>query len=230
MTARSLVIGVTGNIATGKSTVLEYLRSKGALIIDADKLAHQAMAPGGPAYQEVVAAFGKEILNPDGTINRKALGQIVFADPEALRRLERILHPRVFEMVKEAIAQAPSPVVVLEAVKLLEAGLSSTLCDEIWVVTASQETQLRRLKETRGMDEAQARRIMAAQSPQAAKVNQADRVIRNDGTLEELYAQLDAIWADLQRRYPSRLGDLARRGEQDLEDRRNRGAPETSLE
>ncbi len=230
MTARSLVIGVTGNIATGKSTVLEYLRSKGALIIDADKLAHQAMAPGGPAYQEVVAAFGKEILNPDGTINRKALGQIVFADPEALRRLERILHPRVFEMVKEAIAQAPSPVVVLEAVKLLEAGLSSTLCDEIWVVTASQETQLRRLKETRGMDEAQARRIMAAQSPQAAKVNQADRVIRNDGTLEELYAQLDAIWADLQRRYPNRLGDLARRGEQDLEDRRNRGAPETSLE
>ncbi len=230
MTARSLVIGVTGNIATGKSTVLDYLRSKGALIIDADKLAHQAMAPGGPAYQEVVEAFGKEILNPDGTINRKALGQIVFADPEALRRLERILHPRVFEMVKEAIAQAPSPVVVLEAVKLLEAGLSSTLCDEIWVVTASQETQLRRLKETRGMDEAQARRIMAAQSPQAAKVNQADRVIRNDGTLEELYAQLDAIWADLQRRYPNRLGDLARRGEQDLEDRRNRGAPETSLE
>ena len=230
MTARSLVIGVTGNIATGKSTVLDYLRSKGALIIDADKLAHQAMAPGGPAYQEVVEAFGKEILNPDGTINRKALGRIVFADPEALRRLERILHPRVFEMVKEAIAQAPSPVVVLEAVKLLEAGLSSTLCDEIWVVTASQETQLRRLKETRGMDEAQARRIMAAQSPQAAKVNQADRVIRNDGTLEELYAQLDAIWADLQRRYPSRLGDLARRGEQDLEDRRNRGAPETSLE
>ena len=230
MTARSLVIGVTGNIATGKSTVLDYLRSKGALIIDADKLAHQAMAPGGPAYQEVVEAFGKEILNPDGTINRKALGQIVFADPEALRRLERILHPRVFEMVKEAIAQAPSPVVVLEAVKLLEAGLSSTLCDEIWVVTASQETQLHRLKETRGMDEAQARRIMAAQSPQAAKVNQADRVIRNDGTLEELYAQLDAIWADLQRRYPNRLGDLARRGEQDLEDRRNRGAPETSLE
>ncbi len=233
MTARSLVIGVTGNIATGKSTVLDYLRSKGAVIIDADKLAHQAMAPGGPAYQEVVAAFGQGILNPDGTINRKALGRIVFSDPEALRRLERILHPRVFEMVKEAIDKAPSPVVVLEAVKLLEAGLSSTLCDEIWVVTASQETQLRRLKETRGMDAAQARRIMAAQSPQAAKVNQADRVIRNDGTLEELYAQLDAIWADLERRYPNRLGDLARRVEQnpkEPEDRRNRGAPETSLE
>ncbi len=218
MTARSLVIGVTGNIATGKSTVLDYLRSKGATIIDADKLAHQAMEPGGPAYQEVVAAFGKGILDPDGAINRKALGRIVFSDPEALRRLERILHPRVFEMVKEAIAQTSSPVVVLEAIKLLEAGLSSTLCDEIWVVTASRETQLRRLKETRGMDEEQARRIMAAQSPQAAKVNQADRVIRNDGSLEELYAQLDAIWADLERRYPSRLGDLARRSQADAQE------------
>ncbi len=218
MTARSLVIGVTGNIATGKSTVLDYLRSKGATIIDADKLAHQAMEPGGPAYQEVVAAFGKGILDPDGAINRKALGRIVFSDPEALRRLERILHPRVFEMVKKAIAQTSSPVVVLEAIKLLEAGLSSTLCDEIWVVTASRETQLRRLKETRGMDEEQARRIMAAQSPQAAKVNQADRVIRNDGSLEELYAQLDAIWADLERRYPSRLGDLARRSQADAQE------------
>ncbi|RME62080.1 MAG: dephospho-CoA kinase [Caldilineae bacterium] len=204
-----LVIGLTGNIATGKSTILKYLAEKGAAIIDADKLAHRTMEPGGPAYEAVVRTFGRDILNEDGTINRKALGKIVFADAAALGRLEKIVHPKVFELGKQEIMQANSPVVILEAIKLLEAGAMVTLCDEVWVVISDAATQLKRLMETRGMDKAEAEQIIHMQPPQAAKVNQADRVIDNNGTLEELYAQLDAIWADLQKRYPRRLAALA---------------------
>ncbi|HXF61142.1 MAG TPA: dephospho-CoA kinase [Caldilineaceae bacterium] len=205
MAANSLIIGLTGNIATGKSTVLEYLARKGAQIVDADKLAHKAMEPDGPAYQAIVAEFGPQILRPDGTVNRAALGQIVFADAARLGRLEQIVHPAVFAMTRQILDQTTSSVVVLEAVKLLEAGAMVTLCDEVWVVTARPEVQLRRLMELRGMTEAQARQRMSMQSPQAAKINQADRVIDNSGTLDELYAQLDAIWEELKRLYPKRL-------------------------
>ncbi|MCC9079067.1 dephospho-CoA kinase, partial [Litorilinea aerophila] len=206
MSATSLIIGLTGNIATGKSTVLEYLAAKGAYVIDADKLAHKVMEPGGPAYEPILQTFGRHILAEDGTINRQALAEIVFADPAALGRLEQIVHPAVYQLTRQKIEQVPHEIVILEAVKLLEAGSMATLCDEIWVVTSSEEAQLRRLREKRGMDEVHARQRMRMQSPQAAKVNQADRVIHNDGTLEELYAQLDALWQDLHRRYAGRLG------------------------
>jgi dephospho-CoA kinase len=212
MSNRSLVIGLTGNIATGKSTVLKYLASKGAYIIDADKLAHRVMEPDGQAYRAVVREFGPGVVEEDGTINRRALGKIVFTDPSAMGRLERIVHPQVFELGKREIENAESTVVVLEAVKLLEAGLMVTLCDEIWVVTADPAVQFDRLVNLRGMDGDHARQRMAIQSPQAAKVNQADRVLQNNGTLEELYVQLDVIWIDLQRRYPRRIEALAREG------------------
>ena len=210
MARRSLVIGLTGNIATGKSTILKYLIEKCATIIDADKLGHRVIEPGGPAYDAVVRAFGKEILKEDGTIDRKKLGKIVFSNPLYLGRLEKIVHPKIFELGKQEIANNDSPVIILEAIKLLEAGLMSTLCDEIWVVTSSFATQLRRLLEMRKMEETDARRMINLQPPQAAKVNQADRVIDNDGTLTELHAQLDAIWEDLKRRYPRRMTTLAR--------------------
>ena len=206
----SLVIGLTGNIATGKSTILKYLIEKCATIIDADKLGHRVIEPGGPAYDAVVRAFGKEILREDGTIDRKKLGKIVFSNPLDLGRLEKIVHPKIFELGKQEIADNDSPVIILEAIKLLEAGLMSTLCDEIWVVTSSFATQLRRLLEVRNMEETDARRMIDLQPPQAAKVNQADRVIDNDGTLTELHAQLDAIWDELKRRYPRRMTTLAR--------------------
>lgn len=209
MMRTSLVIGLTGNIATGKSTILQYFIEKCATIIDADKLGHQVIELGGPAYDAVVQAFGSGILREDGTIDRKKLGRIVFANPLDLGRLEKIVHPMIFELGKQEIAAAESPVIVLEAIKLLEAGLMSTLCDEIWVVTSSFATQLRRLLEVRNMDENEARRIINLQTPQAAKVNQADRIIDNDGTVGELYAQLDAIWKDLKRRYPHRMEALA---------------------
>ena len=210
MARKSLVIGLTGNIATGKSTILNYLIEKYATIIDADKLGHRVIEPGGPAYDAVVRAFGKEILREDGTIDRKKLGKIVFSNPLDLGRLEKIVHPKVFELGKQEISSTESPVIILEAIKLLEAGLMSTLCDEIWVVTSSFATQLRRLLELRKMEEGEAQRMINLQPPQAAKVNQADRVIDNDGTMAELYSQLDAIWEDLKRRYPRRVTTLAR--------------------
>ena len=210
MSRKSLVIGLTGNIATGKSTILNYLTEKCAFIIDADKLGHRVIEPGGQAYDAVVRAFGRDILREDGTIDRKKLGRIVFSNPLDLGRLEKIVHPKIFDLGKQEIDENDSPVIVLEAIKLLEAGLMSTLCDEIWVVTSSLGNQLRRLLETRRMEESQARRMIELQPPQAAKVNQADRVIDNDGSLAELHAQLDAIWEDLKRRYPRRVTTLAR--------------------
>ncbi len=163
-------------------------------MLDADKLAHQAMAPGGPAYADVVDAFGAAIVGPSGVIDRKALGTIVFADATQLARLEAIVHPAVFVLAQQALDATDAPVVVIEAIKLLESGRLLRLCDEIWVVVADEATQIRRLMESRGMDEPEARRRMAAQSSQAEKVKQAHRVIDNSGSPADLYAQLDAIW------------------------------------
>ncbi|MCX6049930.1 MAG: dephospho-CoA kinase [Chloroflexi bacterium] len=201
MAHKPLIIGLTGNIATGKSTILRYLVDKGAHVVDADQLSHRAMEPSGPAYQAIVDAFGDQILQQDGTINRAALGKIVFADAAALQRLEQIVHPAVFTLAQQEIASTSAAVVLLEAIKLLEAQRLVKLCDEIWVVTASPETQLNRLRTERGMDEAEARRRMAAQSSQAEKVKHAHRVIDNDGTPAALQAQLATIWADVQAKY-----------------------------
>ena len=192
-----LIVGLTGNIAAGKSTVLQYLRAKGAHVIDADKLTHQAMQPAGPAYAAIVEAFGSSIVKGDGTIDRAALGRIVFSDSPKLRKLEEIVHPAVFILAKEELANTDAGVVVVEAIKLLESQRLLTLCSEVWVVTAAPEVQLRRLMDERGMTEAEARQRMAAQSPQEEKVRHATRVIANNGTPEELYRQLDALWNEL---------------------------------
>ncbi|MFN8466837.1 MAG: dephospho-CoA kinase [Caldilineaceae bacterium] len=192
-----LIVGLTGNIATGKSTVLRYLREKGAYVIDADKLTHQAMQPQGPAYAAIAATFGPAIVKNDGTIDRAALGRIVFSDPLKLRQLEEVVHPAVFVLAKEELAKTDAGVVVVEAIKLLESQRLLTLCKEVWVVTAAPEVQLRRLMSERGMTEGEARQRMAAQSSQEEKVRQATRVIANNGTPEELYRQLDALWNEL---------------------------------
>lgn len=192
-----LIIGLTGNIATGKSTVLAYLRQKGAYTIDADKLAHQAMQPGGSAYPAIVDAFGSGIITNDGTIDRAALGRIVFADPAALQQLEEIVHPAVFVLAQNELAQTNASVIVVEAIKLLESKRLLTLCKEVWVVTADREVQMRRLVQERGMSEVEARQRIAAQSPQTQKVKQATRVIVNNGSAHTLHTQLDAIWNEL---------------------------------
>ena len=195
--SRPLTIGLTGNIATGKSMVLSYLQGRGAAVLDADKLAHAAMAPDGPAYGAVVDAFGAAIVGPGGVIDRKALGAIVFADAAQLARLEAIVHPAVFVLAQQGLDATEAPVVVIEAIKLLESGRLLRLCDEVWVVVADEATQIRRLMESRDMDEAEARRRMAAQSSQAEKVKRAHRVIDNSGSPAALYAQLDTIWNEL---------------------------------
>lgn len=166
-------------------------------MIDADKLAHRAIVPDGPAYAAVVAEFGPSIVNADQSINRKALGAIVFADPARLARLEALVHPAVFELAQEVLRETTAPVIVIEAIKLLESGRLLRLCDEVWVVVASPETQLRRLMQERGVSEVEARQRMAAQPPQAEKVKRATRVIENNRGKEELYAQLDALWNEL---------------------------------
>ncbi len=197
---RPYFVGLTGNIATGKSTVLSYLAGKGAHVVDADKLAHQTMAPDGPAHDKVIAAFGAGIVREDGSIDRTKLGETVFADPDALALLESIVHPATFELMRWEIARTDAAIVVVEAIKLLESGRMLTLSDEVWVVTSHADVQLRRMMETRGMTDEEARLRMAAQSSQATKLTQADHIIFNDGSLAELYAQLDVLWTGLQER------------------------------
>lgn len=188
------VIGLTGNIGTGKSTVLDLLRARGARTIDADAVTHEVMRPGGGAYAGVIAAFGEDIRKPDGEIDRKALGRIVFADPDRLAALEQIMHPAIFAHIAAEVAAATEPVIVIEAIKLLEAGMTSTLCDTVWVVTSPVEQQIERLMATRNMPRAEAEARLAAQSPQEFKVSQADLVIDNSGTLADLEAQVEAAW------------------------------------
>ena len=144
------VIGLTGNIAVGKSVVRQMLQHLGAYTIDADGLAHQAMAPGAPAYKPVIEMFGRFVVDDDGHINRARLGSIVFAVPEALTQLEAISHPVVNQAIRALVSRAKQRVVVIEAIKLLETDLAN-MVDVIWVVDASPDTQLRRLTEKRKM-------------------------------------------------------------------------------
>jgi dephospho-CoA kinase len=187
------LIGLTGNIATGKSAVAQMLAELGARTIDADRVAHEVMRHGTPACQAVVGAFGPAILAPGGEIDRKRLGDIVFADPDALRRLEAIVHPAVGLAVSEAIAAATERVVVIEAIKLIEAGMHRAY-HALWVTTCPAEIQIARLVSLRGLSEREARLRVEAQPPQAEKVALADVVIDTGGTLEDTRRQVLAAW------------------------------------
>lgn len=193
---RPRVIGLTGNIATGKSEVGRILEGLGARLIDADKVAHEVMRPDGPAYRDVIQAFGPEILAGDGSIDRGKLGAIVFRDPRALRRLEGAVHPATVARVDELIAAAREPVVVVEAIKLIEAGMHRGY-DELWVVTAPRPIQIRRLVERRGMSEGEAALRVDAQPPQQEKVALADRLFVNDGGLDELQKSVREAWQEI---------------------------------
>jgi len=192
------LIGLTGNIATGKTTVCRMLARLGARIIDADALVHRVMQRGHPVFEQVVATFGPTILTPAGEIDRAHLGRIVFADRDALRRLEAIVHPAVRELIQQELAAATEDVVVLDAIKLIESGMYR-MCDAVWVVTATQEQQLERLVTQRGMSRRDARQRMRAQSPQEEKVRRADVVIDNSGTEAETEAQVRRAWAAIAR-------------------------------
>jgi dephospho-CoA kinase len=192
------IIGLTGNIAVGKSVVRKMLQHLGAYTIDADELTHQVMTPGAPAYQPVVEMFGKFIVDEQGRIDRQRLGAIAFAVPEAMEKLEGIIHPIVNQFVQVLIARAKQKVVVVEAIKLLESKLAENL-DTVWVVDATPETQLRRLIETRKLTAEDARRRISAQSPQTDKVARANVIIQNNGSVEDTWRQVQAAWNNLAR-------------------------------
>jgi len=190
------LIGLTGNIGTGKSTVAHMLAGLGARVIDADQVAHEVMQPGGPAFLAVVDAFGPGILAADGSIDRGKLGAIVFRDPTALRRLEAAVHPAVIAEVEGQIARAVEPVIVVEAIKLIEAGMHRHY-DALWVVTAPRELQIARLVESRGLTAQEAVLRVDAQPPQEDKAARANVLIVNDRGLDELRASVEREWAQI---------------------------------
>ncbi|MBC7234738.1 MAG: dephospho-CoA kinase [Chloroflexi bacterium] len=187
------VIGLTGNIAVGKSTVAAMLAELGACVIDADQLAHEAMRPGTEVQRRIVAHFGPGVLDAEGRIDRRALGDIVFADAAALRALEQIVHPAVIAETLRRLATCTAPVAVVEAIKLIEAGMDRH-CDAVWVVTASHQEQVRRLMETRSLTRAQAELRIDAQPPAEEKVARADVVIDNSATLDATWQQVVRAW------------------------------------
>jgi len=193
------VIGLTGGIGSGKSTVSGFLAELGAVIIDADKVGREALKPSTEVWREVVAAFGRQILTPGGNINRKKLGEIVFRNSESLSRLNQIMHPRMYDMVKaqlEGYRKQGAGVVVLEAPVLIEANWTS-LVDEVWVTVATESTVLRRLKENFGLSEPESLARIHSQLPSEERVKHADVIIDTDCDLDELKAKVKELWQGL---------------------------------
>ena len=190
------VIGLTGNIATGKSVVRRMLEHLGAYTIDADALTHRAYAKGAPGYQQVVDRFGKWLVKKDGEIDRSKLGNLVFNDHEALIQLESIAHPLVRQATEILIKRATQPVVVIEAIKLLEGELRK-VCDSIWVTNATEEIQVERLMRKRGLGRNQALERIHMQSAQSTKVAVANIVITNTGSYDALWRQVNAAWKEI---------------------------------
>jgi dephospho-CoA kinase len=191
-----VVIGVTGNIACGKSAVLAILRDLGAATIDADEVYADLVRPEGMLLGALADRFGPEIVAADGTLDRRALAAIAFADPAALAALDRITHPAVVAEVARRIRQQRAPVVAIDAVKLVESGMVG-LCDALWVVTCDPEVQIARLMARNGFDRAEAERRIAAQPPLEDKLAMADAVIDNSRDLAALRTAVAAAWVEL---------------------------------
>lgn len=195
-----ITVGLTGGIGSGKSEVARRLAARGAVVIDADVLAREALAPGTDGLAKVVAQFGDAVLAPDGSLDRPGLGRIVFADPQRLAALNAIVHPYVGRRSQELIAAAPADAVVVYDVPLLVENNLAPSYDVVVVVDVPPETQLARLTQQRGMTEADARARMSAQAAREQRRSVADVVIDNDGDLKSLDAQVAQLWADLRRR------------------------------
>jgi dephospho-CoA kinase len=197
--ANGPVIGLTGGIGSGKSTVAGMLAELGAVVIDADKVGHEVYLPGTEGFRRVVDAFGREIVASDGTIDRRRLGERVFAEPKELARLNALVHPLIGDEIRRrlqaAVAQNEGRPIVVEAAIMLEAGWR--FFDRIWVVVASPEVAIARVTASRGLERKEIERRIAAQMPNAERRRVADLVIENDGTLAELRAQVEAAWRGL---------------------------------
>lgn len=187
------VIGLTGNIATGKSVVRRMLEHLGAYTIDADTLSHRVISRGAPGYQPVLDKFGTWLLDKDGQIDRARLGRLAFADEEVLAQLEDIIHPYVGQAVDILAKRATQKVIVIEAIKLLESDIR-TYCDVIWVSDAPQEVQVERLIRKRGMTREEALQRVESQPAQKDKLSVAKVVVTNNGSYEDLWKQVNDAW------------------------------------
>lgn len=195
-----LKIGLTGGIGSGKSEVARRLSARGAVVIDADRIAREVVEPGTPGLARVVAAFGEEVLRPDGSLDRERLGAIVFADSEKLATLNGIVHPLVGERVAELQrAAADDAILVYDVPLLVENGLAP-MYDVVIVVDAADEVRIARLAAHRGMAEEDARARIAAQARREERLAVADVVIPNEGSLADLEARVEEVWKDLLRR------------------------------
>jgi dephospho-CoA kinase len=193
------VIGLTGGIGSGKSTVSQLLSELGANVVDADQVGHQCYQPGTKTWKDVVAVFGQDIVAEDGSIDRKKLGAIVFGDPDSLFRLNQIMHPRMYDMMADLIEkhrQDGADVVVLEAAILLEAGWTP-LVDELWITVASEPIVIQRVKERTGLPEEQIRSRIQSQLSVEERAEKADLVINNDGSLDALRDKIEELWDGL---------------------------------
>ncbi len=192
-----LTIGLTGGIGSGKSTVSKLLAELGAPIIDADKVGHAIYAPDGPAYPDMITAFGEGILAPDRTIDRRKLGPIVFADPAALKRLNSIVHPKMFARMREMVdamrTGGERKPIVIEAAILIEANWQP-LFNEIWLVVASRERVIERVERDRGLKPEQTEARIRAQLSDDDRRKYATTVVTNNGTIDELRAKVGDLW------------------------------------
>ena len=196
-----LLVGLTGGIGSGKSTVARLLEKRGAVVFDADLLAREAVAPGTPGHAAVIERFGADVLAPGGELDREALASIVFADPSARRDLEQIVHPEVRRLFAEGSEayRDTDRVVVFSAPLLVESGMH-TAFEILVVVSATVATQIERLMRQRGMSEASIRARIDAQAPLEDKAAAADFIVDNEGTLDELESQVERLWNDLSAR------------------------------
>jgi dephospho-CoA kinase len=196
------VIGLTGGIGTGKSTVAQFLEEQGATVISADLVGHEVYTPGRPSYHELIEAFGPRVVAPDGSIDRKRLGSIVFADPKELAKLNAIVHPRMKGMMRERLQEMERDgldVAVIEAAILLEAGWDD-LTDEIWVTVAPPETAAHRVAERSRLPLEQVLERIRSQMTNEERTKRADIVIDTSGDMESTRRQAAEQWADLKRR------------------------------
>ncbi|MCC7364563.1 MAG: dephospho-CoA kinase [Dehalococcoidia bacterium] len=202
------VIGLTGGIASGKSTVTQFFRAKDVPVIDADLLGHRTYEQGSETYHQVIAAFGQDVVAPDGSIDRKVLGGKVFGKPDELKRLTDVVWPGIRKLASQELAAletAGNTIAVLEAAVLFEASWED-LVDEIWVVVVEPDQAVARLAARNGLDEAAARARLASQLSNDERTARAGIVITNNGTLDELERNIGQAWEELQQRLRTAAG------------------------
>lgn len=194
-----MIIGLTGNIGSGKSTVAKFLKEQGAKVIDTDQVARAIVEPGKPALRKIAENFGSDVLNNDGSLDRQALAKIVFNDPAARRKLNAIMHPLITREIKKEILCYKknrghnAPALVIEVPLLFETGMEG-LMDEIWLVTVDKPVQIQRIMNRDHVSEEHARQRIASQMPQREKIKKSHKTINNSKSLEHTYQQIVTLW------------------------------------